>query len=49
MTDEYQVTGVLDADTAAALSIGDDQILVEHDDPDERLLAEPKENGGEEA
>ena len=41
---EYEVVGVLDAEVAAAMDDdGDAQtIAVEHEDPDQRLVARPK-------
>lgn len=47
MTREYTVVGIVNADVAADIVTQDDTIIVEHDDPDERLLCRPKHGGGD--
>lgn len=39
---EYETVGVIDADAASALGTDEETIIIEHDDPSERLLAQPK-------
>lgn len=40
---EFEVAGVLDVDVVDAAAFGDETILVEHDDPGERLVCRPKD------
>jgi len=40
---EYETVGVVDADVAATIPTDSQTIIVEHEDPDTRLLARPKE------
>lgn len=47
MSSEYEVVGVIDADVAAEVVATNGTIVVEHDDPSERLLARPKSEGGD--
>ena len=39
---EWEVVGVVDASAAAHMTFDDETILVEHDDPGERLICTPK-------
>jgi hypothetical protein len=41
-TAEWEVVGVIDASAAAHARFDDETIIVEHDDPTERLIAVPK-------
>lgn len=42
---EYEVVGVVDASVAADVVEPDSEaILIEHDDPSERLIAAPKDD-----
>jgi hypothetical protein len=43
MTTEYEVVGVLDVDATDAVGADAETILVEHDDPNERLVCRPKD------
>ena len=50
MPAEYEVVGYLDEDVAGMMELDSRTILVEHDDPSERLVCRPKDaNGGEPA
>lgn len=42
MNHDYEVVGILDAEVADAVGLDADTILVEHDDPTERLVCRPK-------
>jgi len=39
---EYETVGVVDANVAAEMPTDGQTIVVEHEDPDTRLLARPK-------
>jgi len=47
MTREYEVVGVVNAEVAAEVVATNGTIVVEHDDPSERLLARPKSEGAD--
>ena len=42
MATEYEVVGVIDTTAAGRAEFGGETILVENDDPDKRLICQPK-------
>lgn len=45
---EWEVVGVVEASAAAHMTFDDETILVEHDNPNERLICAPKTGGDDE-
>lgn len=39
---EWEVVGVVDASVAAHMTFDDETVVVEHDDPNQRLICAPK-------